>query len=288
LLIAFGLPSPAAAHGKMHCKPSAGTAQVDPMVSPGAHHSAHQHTFFANRKILTLEDPSMASYSDLTGASTACKNLADSAVYWIPTLYTAKGPLAPRAFIAYYRDFDHDETGIGVEPFPADLRIVAGDASSSVAQDKAIVNWTCNQNSSRRGPYSSPAEANCAAATGTVYLTAHIDFPSCWDGRLNSHTGDANTADHSGTPGAVVNHFAYVVRKACPAGFTHRVPDLRMTISWDYRGDGKDVSLSSGHPNTMHGNYWNTWVQSGLQEMIDRCINTTLRHPHGNVALCGA
>jgi hypothetical protein len=59
-----------------------------------------------------------------------------------------------------------------------------------------------------------------------------------------------------------------------------------MNISWDYRGSGTDVRLSSGHPHTMHGNYWNTWVQSGLQKMIDVCINTTVPHPHGDATLC--
>jgi hypothetical protein len=256
------------------------------MVSPGTHHSAHQHTFFANRKILTLEDPSMASYEDLVGAPTACTNATDTAVYWVPTLYTAKGPLTPRSFIAYYRDFDRDETGAGVEAFPADSRIIAGDAEASTAQHKGFVNWSCSEKSSRPGPYVSPVEANCATATGKVYLTARIIFPSCWDGRLNSHDGNANTADYSGSPGAVVNHFAYVKRRACPAGFPHRLPDLRMNIGWDYQGNGTDVSLSSGHPHTLHGNYWNTWVQSGLKKMIDVCINTTLPHPHDNPALC--
>jgi hypothetical protein len=286
LIVTLALPSPAVAHGKMHCKPSVGTAQVDPMVSPGAHHSAHQHTFFGNRKILTLDDPSMASYENLVGAPTACTNATDTAVYWIPTLYTAKGSLAPRAFIAYYRDFDRDERGVGVEAFPPDARLIAGDATAPTAQHKGFVNWSCSENSSRPGPYGPPVEANCAAATGKVYLTARIIFPSCWDGRLNKHHGTANTADYSGTPGAVVNHFAYVKRRACPTGFPHRLPDLRMNISWDYQGDGTDVSLSSGHPHTLHGNYWNTWVQSGLQEMIDVCINTTVPHPHDNPTLC--
>jgi len=37
----------------------------------------------------------------------------------------------------------------------------------------------------------------------------------------------------------------------------------------------------------MHSDFWNTWVQTGLKTMVDRCINTNTAHTHGSQAICG-
>ncbi len=76
--------------------------------------------------------------------------------------------------------------------------------------------------------------------------------------------------------------------KQCPGRFTHKMVELRETIKWDYRGDGRDVALTSdllqraaGNPvesgQTLHADFWNTWVQTGgvhggLEGMIQSCI----------------
>ena len=56
-------------------------------------------------------------------------------------------------------------------------------------------------------------------------MTAHIDFPSCWDGVKPSHTAAQNgdTRDNA--------HYAYAVAKKCPAGFPIGVAELRETIA---------------------------------------------------------
>lgn len=297
-LVAFALPlavgvSPADALMKAHCKPEIGRGPYDPIVHHGLSPRAHDHTFFSNTKLLSLQDPNSASYGDLAGAGTNCQNSDDTAAYWIPTLLsrTTGKPVPVRAMIAYYRSFDHKTKGVA-EPIPADLRMVAGNSRATGPQDVGNVNWTCNQNSSRRGPYVSPAQANCAAATGTVYLTAHVEFPSCWDGLKNDHEAAGNTADFSGG-GDVVNHLAYTVKGACPAGFPVKLAELRETVSWSYQGDGTDVYLSSDPPGgpygyTMHADFWNTWIQTGgvfggMAGMVRDCINQTT----GSAKECG-
>lgn len=278
---------------KAHCKPALGTGNYDPIVNHNMTPVSHNHTFFANTKLLTLPDPNKAGYTDLVGAGTTCQNSDDTAAYWIPTLlYKNTGqPVPGHAMIAYYRSFDHKTKGVA-EPIPADLRMVAGNAFATGPQDIKKVNWTCNQNSSRPGPYTSPVQANCSTAKGTVYLTAHIDFPTCWDGVLNNHNVDGNTADYSGSH-PVVQHLAYVNGNQCPAGFSHKLAELRVTVNWNYKGNGNDVYLSSDPVNgpyglTMHADFWNTWLQTGgrfggMVGMVKDCINTST----GSATECG-
>jgi hypothetical protein len=108
--------------------------------------------------------------------------------------------------------------------------------------------------------------AACHTANGSVVrLGVHIDFPTCWDGRLNDHSRPGNTADYSGDSTFTgVNHFAYAIgpnnNRSCPSGFNARkVPFLRMTLQFDdwrgndYRGNGRDLALSSG-PHDASGN----------------------------------
>lgn len=286
---------PAAALMKAHCRPEVGRGAFDPIVHHNQLPQAHDHTFFANKKLLTMSAPNNANYADLAGASTTCQNTDDSAAYWIPTLvYKATGqPVPVNAMIAYYRSFDHKKTGVA-DPIPADLRMIAGNARATTPQDKKLVNWTCNQNSSRRGPYASPQEARCDLATGTVRLTTHIDFPSCWDGKLNDHSVTGNTADFSASH-TITQHLAYVQNGACPAGFPNKLTELRITVNWDYKGNGSDVRLSSDPVNcatncnwTMHGDFWNTWVQTGgrfggMAGMVAQCVNKMT----GSATMCG-
>jgi hypothetical protein len=285
VLLAFPLTLAQPADGlmKAHCKPQTGFGAWDPIVHHNLPAQAHNHTFFANTKLLGLADPNAATYSGLVGAGTTCQNPDDTAAYWIPTLlFKATGkPVPIHAMIGYYRSFDHRTTGVA-DPLPADMRMVAGNAKATGPQDIKTVNWTCNQNSSRPGPFVGPVEAACNKATGTVRLGIHVDFPTCWDGVLNDHGVAGNTADYSGS-GGVVNHLAYE-RDGCPAGFSRKLAELRVTVQWEYAGDGRDIYLSSdpvGGPYgyTMHADFWNTWVQTGgafngMVGMVKDCVNS--------------
>lgn len=283
LLAGLLVPAPAGGHGKLHCKRISSEAffraQVDPIAMRGEPQSMHSHDFFGNQLLLQLDQPELATYDELVGGPTDCQNKTDSALYWVPTLMAGGQPVDPFSFIAYYRDFDRDLTGTGVEAYPPDMRLVAGDPQGTGPQPLSVVNWSCGFTSSRPGPYRSPVEAACNRASGKSYLTSHVSFPTCWDGQLNDHAVMGDTTD--------TEHVVYPVRKSCPAGFPHKLPELRMTLKWNYQGDGRDVTLASGSPYTMHGDFWNTWVQTGLEQMVDQCINTSSGHPHANETVCG-
>jgi len=299
--VATGLSAlPAHAHGKMHCKPEVGRAVADPIVFHDlSGPQGHMHSYLANKAIM-LGDVGGKEYSDLVGKPTTCLNPADSAAYWYPTILRNGQPVPTFRAIAYYRNWNFDATrdqeGTGNEAYPRDLRVVAGDADTQGGGPH--VNWNCNQGSTRPGPYRDPVEAACDQArpssrTGQVYLGAHINFPTCWTGVLNDHNKTGNTADyHGAASNTAKDQLAYVTSAGnCPAGFGHKLPQLRLALQWDYQGSGRDLTLSSsahdGVPFNMHSDFWNTWVQSGLDSMVDRCINTTTAHPHGSATICG-
>lgn len=297
-LIALALvvaASPAQALGKFICGDTfAATGQYDPIKFHNqTPPTGHNHLFFGGKGAFNLSNPNAANYSDVVGSATTCDNPDDTAMYWVPALvYTSgakAGQLVPfRQVFAYYRAWNHANTDSAkaTTAYKADTRLIAGNAASTGPQDTKVVNWTCDERSTRPGPYSSIEDANCANAGGTVFLTMHVVFPTCSDGlegtHANSDVGD--TQDSS--------HFRYFVNGSpdkCPAGFTNKRPELKLSVKWDYQGNGQDVALVSdimqrdmGNPVesgwTGHADFWNTWRQTGglhngLVGMVASCIN---------------
>lgn len=278
-------PGPAVANGHINCDP-VGTAHVDPIAfhreSPP---TGHGHQFFGNQKLLTLSNPNAATYDELVAAGTSCENPADSAAYWAPVLrFTdGRGPVTLRETIAYYRGATGGDRDPSANPLPQDARLIAGPPDGSYR-----ISWSCDQRSSRPGPYQDITEAACHTATGTVFLTARIHFPGCWTGRLNPH-GNGMTADYDGA-GRVTNQFTYGQRSdgTCPTGFPLKTTEATLNIKYDYQGDGSDIKLSSDKVGqepgaSLHADLWNTWEQAGFETMIDRCVRRNLDDP----AVCG-
>jgi Domain of unknown function (DUF1996) len=65
-------------------------AKDDPIVHPGHAGMAHSHDFFANRS--TSAD---STYKSLRAADSTCQIDADTAAYWVPTLYQNGKALEP-------------------------------------------------------------------------------------------------------------------------------------------------------------------------------------------------
>ena len=255
---------PATALGKIKCKQSAGTANVDPILRHGQPVSdmQHEHQFFGNTRLLSLPNPNAANYSDLLSAGTNCVNGADTAAYWTPVLrYRTTGAMVPvQAFTAYYRSWDFQDFGTGV-PLPDDVRLIASKHE-----------WSCGQFESVAPSQSIP---DCSMADGRPgsTLTAHIDFPSCWDGVKPSHSPSAvgDTKDNA--------HFAYRTGKACPSGFPIKTVALRETLQFVYTGKGTDLELTSDpmmgtdDGQSLHGDFWNTWEPAGFASMVRNCVS---------------
>ena len=269
-LTLIGAPS---AHAllKVKCGPAVAVAAVDPIV----HHNepdaqVHEHQIFGNTAWAELGNA--ANYEDLLAGGTTCREVTDTAGYWTPTLVYTSGPktgqvVPVRQFTAYYRPYtNRGDVGPGV-PYPDDLRLVS---------EPGRYNWTCGQNS---GPRSAPVPTipDCTGLSGGPgeTLTAHIDFPSCWDGVQPNHSPDevGDTRDNA--------HWRYVQGKTCPASHPVRTIALRETLQFVYTGPGDDVALSSdlvaGTTDgvTMHGDFWQAFQPGSLEDLTEQCINTS-------------
>lgn len=286
LVLAALTAAPASALGKIKCdsdgEPTVAVGSFDPIVNHNGQGSMHEHQFFGNESWLTLDNPNTANYKDLAGKVNNCRpamGLAtspDSAGYWSPTLRYVSGPhkgeIVPvRQFTSYYRSFASKQFGAGL-PFPADTRLVATDD-----QGPGLNGWTCGAHSvqaQREGPRNSIPDCTGESGKAGHTLTAHISFPSCWDGVGPKHT-TGEVGDTQDTA-----HYTYPTRKTCPASHPIRMVQLRETIQFSYVGNGSDVRLASDKPGmangeSMHADFWNTWNQPEFVRFVATCVNGT-------------
>jgi hypothetical protein len=273
--------APAQALGKVKCddtaQPVVAVGRYDPIVNHNGTGSAHAHQFFGNTAWHSLANPNTANYEDLEGKANNCRKVldqstsADSAGYWIPTLRYNSGPnagdLVPaQQFTAYYRTFDHNDFGEGMA-YPADTRLVA-----------TKHDWGCGQFSGVPIGESIPSCVGQSGKPGHT-LTAHVDFPSCWDGVLPNHTADetGNTNDNA--------HYAYAVKSkgtsSCPPGFPKKMVELRESFQFAYTGPGNDISLDSDEHagvsdgESLHADFWNTWSQPDFEKFVATCVTSS-------------
>ena len=218
----------------------------DPIVFPGKPGMSHDHTFVGNRTTNAF-----SSYGSLRAGSTSCRRRADTAAYWLPTLYQGRTPVLPAAATIYYRRGTFDE----VRAFPSNLRMIAGDAASTTPQPLRIVFWNCGGG---RAGLPSSTVPTCANTPGSA-LRLHVRFPNCWDGR------QLDSRDHK-------SHMAYADKGRCPS--THPVALPAITILYRYPSlGGEGFSLASGGQLSGHADFVNTWRPAALQRLVDRCLN---------------
>jgi len=232
--------------------------QADPIVAPGEV-SAHLHDFFGNPST----DADSTHRSLLEAQDTSCAIAKDKAAYWVPTLYVTRSDgsldaVVPNDADFYYRTLTRPLRK--VRPFPAGLKMIAGDAHAMMPQSTNVVYWGCADGGSSE---SQDHPIDC----GDGFVTAHINFPDCWDGL------SLDSDDH-------MSHMARSIDPdddglyRCPRRHPVPVPRLIFALEWPVH-DGTTVELSSGDPSTMHGDFFNAWIQSRLRHLVVHCI-------HGN------
>ena len=221
------------------------TAGDDPIVYPGKSGASHQHEFFGN--ITTNADSTLAS---LRAGGTTCRILADTAAYWVPTLYDDGARVAPLKVNAYYLRGG----GAGrVVAFPTGLKVIAGNGSATTAQSTAVTGWRCS--GLRPRPLSS-VPVDCATGSHAVLV---IRFPDCWNGK------DLDATDHR-------NHMAYRVRGACPAGYPVRVPRLALNVHYELPST-TGLTLASGSIYSAHADFFNAWNPAVLARLVRTNLN---------------
>lgn len=221
------------------------SAPDDPIVKPGQPGAAHEHDFLAN----TSTDAA-STYASLQAAASRCARRGDTAAYWTPSLQDGGRTVRPSHVRAYYLTAGKDPASI--KTVPAGLKVVAGN-------DGRVVRWACvGADTPGIGQRTVPS---CPAGT---HLVMRISFPDCWDG------ANIDSPDHK-------SHLAYSVRGRCPAAHPVPLPRLRLGVHYPGSNGGRDVTLSSGGPDTAHADFFNAWDQPTLDRLVRDCINAGVR-----------
>jgi Domain of unknown function (DUF1996) len=221
-------------------------APDDPIVLPGKPAASHDHTFVGNRTT-----DAFSTFGSLRSGSTSCRRPADTAAYWVPTLYQGTQAVVPQGATIYYRRGTLTE----VQPFPNGFRMIAGDATATAPQGRRVTFWSCGALS---GVPPSNTVPICPDTRGSS-LRLHVRFPSCWDGkRLDS-------PDHK-------SHMAYATGRRCPATHPVSVPALAQIYRYPTLG-GEGFSLASGNEFSAHADFFNAWRPGALRRLVEGCLN---------------
>ena len=233
-------------------------AMDDPIVHFGHLGASHDHTFFGIRGVTAF-----STVRTLRGHQTTCTRKSDTGAYWVPTLYRDGRKVAGAEAVAYYTLGERTP----VQPYPHGLKIVAGDATATSPQPLHVTWWTCAAPGVVRMSSSIPTA--CAAnhsssrfvRRGGAPLTGiqlHVRFPECWDGiHLDS-------ADHH-------SHMAYSVDGNCPRGHPVLLPSLILIVTYPTVTHGRGVTLASGGEYSGHADFFNTWNQKALRQIVAAC-----------------
>lgn len=220
-------------------------APDDPIVFPGETGHAHSHEFFGNST--TDADSTLES---LLGQPTTCRIAGDTAAYWVPSLYQNGVRVPPRFAFAYY--FADGARG-RIQPFPAGLKVIAGDAKATSPQSTRIVGWKC-------GNTNGPLSADPLACPDSTSVLVH-NFPDCWDGT------NLDSTDHK-------SHLAYRSRGRCPS--THPVPLPQLSFRVHYRlPSTSGLTTAAGSIYGAHADFFNAWDQAVLANLIDKNLNNS-------------
>ena len=235
----------------------------DPILYPDDPGRSHRHAFYGNRST-----DAFSTRTSLLDARTSCRHDADLAATWFPAaIFRGRAVVAPNERTYYFRP----DRPMGT--LPANIKMIGGDPGATSAAQNPAVSWSCGRDTPRtKHPY------NCRPYRGDKGasrdgLVGRIDFPWCWDGRLDS-------PDH-------VSHVIYPRDPyRCPDDHRKVIPQVSIRAHWSIwdpcagarpcgpksHGEHVRFRLSSGPYWTLHADFWNTWKQHALNRLIDRCL----------------
>jgi len=233
-------------------------ASDDPIVYPRQPGVSHSHTFFGS----TTTDASSTTAA-LRAAPTTCRRSADTAAYWVPTLYAGGKTVRPTKGSAYFVLRARGD----MHAFPAGLKIVAGDSHARFPQPRSVVFWSCSGLEGVRFRWTTPR--SCVTRPETTSKLRQVDvrksfvqldvvFPDCWDGR------HLDSLDHH-------SHMAYGRNWTCPRSHPVKVPRLRFIVTYPMQKP-LDLRLASGSILTAHADFFNAWHQAAFERLVADCF----------------
>ena len=220
----------------------------DPIVKPNQPGTSHSHDFFGN-----ISTNAASTLASLQATSTNCSDGQDRSGYWVPSLSVNGALVSPSKVEAYYQGFGIEGQ---VNPFPAGLKVVAGNASATTAQGE-VTTWRCDVFGG--GDFVSPPVCD-----PTTPLTMVIRFPDCWDGV------NLDSADHKSH--MTTSSRARATFGACPATHPVKVPRLRLSVQYPLSGV-VDPVLASGGVFSGHADFFNAWNATRLANRVCQQIN---------------
>ena len=257
LVVLFGLSVPAARAAQtgrfvLRCGYSHSLTD-DPIVFPGQPGASHLHDFFGNMGV-----NASSTVGTMLAGETSCRVPSDTAGYWTPAASVDGVRVQPGVMRIYYLGPAAGRT----ETIPAGLQMVGGNREAQSPAENPHVSWGCGQTKSvstplKDTPYDCTPWERYPFVDGIV---AAIDFPSCWDGT-----------------GLLPENVAYPVGGGCPSGFGHVIPRLSERVHYGVMNpislDGTlAFALSSGPWYTLHADFWNTWQQERLDQLVADCL----------------
>lgn len=236
----------------------------DPLVFPGQPGAAHLHSFFGN----TRTDASSTQDSIRTQGNSTCRGgIANRSSYWVPALVDAQGkPVEPLKMDVYYKSGYNGIAPKDIKPFPSGLRVIAGSAKSSSAQEHAY--WDCH------GDYIGHPGSIPQCTTKADALNMVVEFPQCWDGK------NLDSADHT-------SHMAYPSDGRCPSTHPVAIPAISFNVlypvrdvkGWHLASDMYDQSKPGGF--SAHGDWFEGWDPQISKSFITSCVNKAVDcHSH--------
>lgn len=231
--------------------PYSHTLTDDPIVMPGQPGASHSHDFFGN----TTVNASSTLASMLAGETT-CRVPSDTAGYWAPTAYLNGAPIRPTVMRIYYLG------GPGVETIPPGLQMIGGNRDATSGAENPHVRWFCGETRDVKTPRATvPYDCSFYSQYGFVDgVIAIVDMPSCWDG-----------------VGLTPDSVTYPMGGSCPAAFPRVLPRLSQRIHFGIMDptnpDGSiALTFSNGEYWTYHSDFWNTWQQERLDQLVEECL----------------
>jgi hypothetical protein len=262
----------------------------DPIVYPGQPGKAHLHVFFGN----TLTDANTTAATLVsTGNSTCRGGTVNRTGYWVPAMIDTKDgtPLTPLSLSVYYKTGYLGVKPADVKPFPAGLRMIAGDASSTVAVG-TVARFSCGDGSIGW----SAGIPDCQAGEG---LVMSVDFPQCWDGvNLDSPDHKSHMAYANGYNITAAQLAAQVSSKGqglqwyqaltptagCPPDHPVALPAISMGVWYlvpqahaalRYRLSSDNYSASSPGGYSAHADWFNGWKSDIMNAWVTNCDDTS-------------
>jgi Domain of unknown function (DUF1996) len=228
---------------------------VDPLVFPNMPGASHLHNFLGNES--TDENSTIESLEG--NKATSCAPAADLSAYWVPEVQVGRtadkdGTQVPyQRFTVYYGAGGAEASDL--VPFPQGFRMITGSAKlDNTSAGNPMGDFFCGSATIEEARSNTPPWPVCGGTDPTMVF--HLRFPQCWDGK------NLDSPDHK-------SHVSF----SCNAEFPVRLPALLFEIGYSTKGvNAADLSLSSGNPSSMHGDFMNAWEPQALYDRMKTCL----------------